>query len=188
MQWSIGSTSCERWRAQPGAAVGVDRVLHAGAPGRAPRPRAACRPGPASTVPSQPASSGVSPASRCSCSAITSPLSRRWAPGLACCQSQPPHRPGPANGQGASTRSLDALEDPHGVGAQEARALLALGDPGDDPLAGQRVPDEQHLALVGPGDAVAAVRDGADLDLVLLARPATSRAVGLHGGVTPEVG
>lgn len=60
------------------------------------------------TVPSQPASSGVRPARRWSCSAITSPLSRRWAPGLACCQSQPPHLPGPAYGQGASTRSLDA--------------------------------------------------------------------------------
>ena len=34
-----------------------------------------------------------------------------------------------------------------------------LGHPGDDPLAGQRVPDEQHGKPRRPGDAPAALRD-----------------------------
>lgn len=89
-----------------------------------------------------------------------------------------------AAGAGVRAGCLDAvlgrLEDLHGVGAQEAGALLALRDACHDPLAGQGVPDEQHLAAVGAGDAVAAVGDGADLDLVLLAH---QRLVGfcLHG-------
>jgi hypothetical protein len=44
-----------------------------------------------------------------------------------------------------------------------------VGDPGDDPLARQGVPDEEDLALGGPCQAVAAVRHRADLYLVLLA-------------------
>ncbi len=145
MQWSTGSTSCERCRrrpARPSASTAYcTRVRHAGT-----SPAGSLSPSAGITVPSQPASSGVRPASRCSCSAITSPLSRRCAPGLACCQSQPPQRPGPAYGQGASTRSLDAVQHLDRVGAQEAGVLLALGHPRDDPLAGQRVPDEEHLA------------------------------------------
>ncbi len=63
---------------------------------------------------------------------------------------------------------LGGVQDRHGVGPQEAGALLTLGDTGDDAFPGQRVPDEQHLAGGRTGDAVAAVGDGADLDLVLL--------------------
>lgn len=92
---------------QSGAAFRVHGVLHSGAPG-GDLARGSLSPGAGATVPSQPASSGVRPASLSNCSAITSPLNRRWAPGFACCQSQPPHLPGPENGQGASTRSLAA--------------------------------------------------------------------------------
>src|SRR6185312_3895631 len=76
--------------------------------------------------------------------------------------------------------------DPYGVGAQEAGALLAVGDADDDAFAGEGVAYEEDLALVGAGDAVAAVCDRADLDLVLLA---DQRLLGfcLHGGRAPEV-
>lgn len=99
MQCSIASISCERWRRRPtvpsSSMANCTRVRHWGT-----CPAGSLSPSAGMTVPSQPASSGVSPASRFSCSATTSPLSRRWAPGLACCQSQPPHLPGPAYGQG----------------------------------------------------------------------------------------
>src|SRR5437868_4289267 len=39
---------------------------------------------------------------------MTVALRARWAGSEACCQSQPPQRPGPAKGQGAGTRSGDA--------------------------------------------------------------------------------
>ncbi len=75
---------------------------------------------------------------------------------------------GAREGAGRLDAVLGGVQDLDRVRAQEAGALLALRDPGHDPLAGQGVPDEQHLALGGAGDAVAAVGDGADLDLVLL--------------------
>lgn len=107
MQWSMISMSCERCLrrpTRPSASMAYwTRVRQAGT-----SPAGSLSPSAGMTVPSQPASSGVRPARRWSCSAMTSPLRRRWAPGLACCQSQPPHLPGPANGQGALTRSLDA--------------------------------------------------------------------------------
>ncbi|CAM5515426.1 hypothetical protein SFUMM280S_10009 [Streptomyces fumanus] len=94
---------------------------------------------------------------------------------------------GPGEGTGGLDPVLGGGEDLDGVRAQEAGALLALGDPGHDPLTGQRVPDEQHLPLGRTGDAVAAVGDGADLDLVLL--PDQRRFLFcLHGGVTPVTG
>jgi hypothetical protein len=49
------------------------------------------------------------PANRLSCWRITTALSERWAGNAACCQSQPPQRPGTACGQGASTRSGDGV-------------------------------------------------------------------------------
>ena len=60
--------------------------------------------------------------------------------------------PGPANGHGGVDPVGRGLEHLDGVAAQEPVALLALGDLDDDPLAGQRVPDEDDDALV-PGDA-----------------------------------
>ncbi len=94
-------------------------------------------------------------------------------------------------GAGERAGRLDAVlgggVDLHGVGAQEAGALLAVGDAGGDALAGEGVPDEKDLALVGAGDAVAAVGDRSDLDLVLLADQRLLRFC-LHGGGAPEVG
>ena len=40
------------------------------------------------------------------------PSASRCAGGVACCQSQPPQRPGPADGQGGATRSGDAARGP----------------------------------------------------------------------------
>ncbi len=75
-------------------------------------------------------------------------------------------------GTGVRARGLDPvlgrLQDPYGVGPQEAGVRVAVGHLGDDLLAGERVADEEDLVLGRTGDAVAAVRDGADLDLVLL--------------------
>lgn len=181
MQCSTGSTSCERWRRRPafpvsGSTAYCTRVRHCGT-----SPAGSLSPSAGMTVPSQPASSGVRPARRWSCSAMTSPLRRRCAPGLACCQSQPPQRPGPAVRAGRLDAVLGRLDDGDRVGAQEAGAFLAVRDAGHDLLAGQRVPDEQDLALVRAGDAVATVGDGADLDLVLLPDQRLLRFC-LHGG------
>ena len=66
----------------------------------------------------QPSPSGAPPTSsittgrstwarRRNCSATNSALRRRWAGRVTCCQSQPPHRPGPACGQGRATRSAE---------------------------------------------------------------------------------
>ena len=49
------------------------------------------------------------PARRSSCSAMRKALRRRWAPISTCWKSQPPQRPGPAWGQGASTRSGEGV-------------------------------------------------------------------------------
>src|SRR3954468_6875795 len=86
-------TSCERCRRSPGS------------PARSTANRARDRqrsgpPGSASTV------TGTSRcASRDSCSRTTSALSASWPSWLTCCQSQPPHFPGPLYGQGRSIRS-----------------------------------------------------------------------------------
>ncbi len=40
---------------------------------------------------------------------MTAALSSRWAGSVACCQSQPPQAPGPAYGQGGSTRSGEGV-------------------------------------------------------------------------------
>src|SRR5665647_3510873 len=44
------------------------------------------------------------PARRLSCSTTTAALSSRWYVSSQCCQSHPPHLPGPANRQGGTTR------------------------------------------------------------------------------------
>ena len=127
---------------QPGPAGRVDRVADPGAPAE-PVP-----PGSASTRTSSASiSPSVSPPSRCSCSRTTAAFQSAGAPGATCCRSQPPQRSGPAYGQGGSTRSRRGGEDLDRVGPQEA--LVHLGDLGDDPLAGQRVPDEDHLPVDG---------------------------------------
>ena len=69
-------------------------------------------------------------------------------------------RTGPGRCTGRAARPGPAsLEHLDGVGAAEA-GVAVLGHPDDDPLAGQRVPDEHDPALV-PRDAVPAVRDRA---------------------------
>ncbi|CAL2070883.1 protein of unknown function [Streptomyces murinus] len=94
---------------------------------------------------------------------------------------------GPGEGAGRLDAVLGRLQDAYGVRAQEAGALLALGHLRHHPLARQRVPDEEDLALGGTGDAVAAVGDGADLDLVLLAHQRRGRFC-LHGGWLQRIG
>ena len=63
---------------------------------------------------------------------------------------------------------LDAVgrrvEDLDGVGPPELRGVAEVRQPRPDPLAGQRVPDEDDPPLV-PRDAVPAVGDGPDLEL-----------------------
>ncbi len=71
-------------------------------------------------------------------------------------------------------------QDLDGVSAPVRAGLR--GDPRHHPLAGQRVPDEDDLAVGGPGHAPAAPGDGADLELEL------SLALGLQrvGRHAPE--
>jgi len=71
--------------AQPDATFLIYGELHAV---RQPRPSG--EPGTSSTTTSRSIF-----AKRLSCSATTAALSRRCAAGVTCCQSQPPHRPGP---------------------------------------------------------------------------------------------
>jgi hypothetical protein len=69
-----------------------------------------------------------------------------------CCQSHPPHDP-----VGGSLEHLDA------VGPQIGGRLT--GDPGDDLLAGQGVPHEDHSTVVGAADAGTTGGHGAHLEL-----------------------
>ncbi len=55
------------------------------------------------------------------------------------------------------------FEDLHRVGPDEPALAPDRRDPDSDRLAGERMPDEEHLPLV-PGDAVAPVGDRPDLD------------------------
>ena len=86
------------------------------------------------------------------------PSARAGPRPAACCQSQPPQRPGPACGHGGSTRSGD--------GASTSTASARQNEPPPSsvterahPLAGQRVPDEHAPGPSWPGDAEPAVRD-----------------------------
>ena len=161
MQWSMGSTSCERCRrrpARPSASTAYcTRVRQAGT-----SPVASLSPGagvdravPAGLLGGEPGQPlellgdhlALEPALGAGRRRAAS-RSRRSCPG-------------PAYGQGASTRSLDASSTSTASARRKRGVLVALGDLGDDPLAGQRVPDEEHPALVGAGDAVAAVGDRA---------------------------
>jgi len=74
------------------------------------------------------------PAMRRNCSATTCALSRRWASSEACCQSQPPHRPGPAKGH-AGHPVRGGLQYFYRLGTEEPPGLL--GDPGTDPSPGK---------------------------------------------------
>ena len=110
-QSSTGTTSCERCRRRP--------VRPAGRPRTAARERQPQRPagqrlhGDGGRRAARPAG----PAAR----RTTAALSARCASGVTCCQSQPPHRPGPVCGQGGSTRSGDGVQHPDRVGPAEAR-------------------------------------------------------------------
>ena len=106
------------------------------------RVRQPSRPPGSSSTPAN-TSSTSRPASRVNCSRTTAALSSRCAAAVACCQSQPPQRPGPACGHGGGTRSGDARRTSIGIGPAE-RAAAVLDHAGPHPLAGQGVPDEDH--------------------------------------------
>ncbi len=87
-----------------------------------------------------------------------------------------PARAGEGAGRGDPVgRGLQHLDR---VAAQEPRTLLALGDLHDHALSRQRMPDEDHLAVVA-GDAVPAVRHRPHLDVEALPhqRPAARLAL-----------
>ncbi|OPZ52165.1 MAG: hypothetical protein BWY91_02427 [bacterium ADurb.BinA028] len=93
----IGRTACERVGrspARPARSTANSTLV------RQPKPSTSPGTGSTSTERSM-------PASRHSCSATTAPLSRRWAARSTCCQSHPPHPPGPAWRHTGSTRSAD---------------------------------------------------------------------------------
>ncbi len=77
---------------------------------------------------------------------------------------QPGAGPGAGRGDPVGRRG----DHRHGIRADEALTGTGLGDPGEHPLTGDRVAHEEHLPLVA-GDAVAAVGDGGDVDLDLVA-------------------
>ena len=170
--------------AQPGVAVGVDRVLHARAPLRdlAGRQLVALgrhhRAVPAGLLGGE---------AREPLELLGDDLALE--PALGARLGVLPVAAAAAAGTGVRAGCLDAVlggrQHLHRVRAQEPGPLLALGHAGEDPLTGQRVPDEEDLALVRTGDAVTAVGDGADLDLVLLPDQRLLRFC-LHGGVTPQ--
>ena len=152
-------------RPQPGAALVVDGEPHPVPPAQQA----------AGQLLDRDARDGPStPARRCSCSRSTAVFSSRWVGASACCQSQPPHPPARAHGHGAADPAGSGLEHRDRVGPAE-RTAAVVGDDRVHPLARQRVPDE-HDALapvVAPHarDAVAAVRDGADVQVEHAVRP-----------------
>ena len=97
------------------------------------------------------------PATRRSCWAMTAALSARWAGSDACCQSQPPQPPGCAFGHGGSTRSGEASRI--SIASARANRDVTSVTRAMHPLAGQRVPHEQHRQTLGPGNAPPALRD-----------------------------
>ena len=138
-------------------------------------------PGTASTV-----TSTSSPASRDSCSRTTSALSDRCRASVDVLEVA-----APASARtGVRARRVDpvrrGLQHLDGVAAPEPVSVGPLGDLDDDPLAGQRVPHEDHptraVGGVQPGDAVAAVGDRAPPRRRTAPRPGTAPAVGGCGG------
>ena len=174
---STGTTSCERCLSSPARPVGVHCVLHPGPPAQA---RPAPPPGSGSTRDAQRVHLGRGPArpSRVSCSRTHGRLQlalgrRRRRAGSRSRRSGP----GPANGHGGATRSGDGREHLDRVGAQEALALL--GDHRPDPLAGQRVPDEDDPPVGARATQCPPWATGADRRArarVALAGPARPRA------------
>ena len=87
-----------------------------------------------------------SPASLESCSATTAAFSRRCSASVTCWKSQPPQAPGPAYGHGGRHPVRGRVVHLDRVGPQEP--AVVLGDLRGHALPGQRVPDEDDLALV----------------------------------------
>ena len=89
-------------------------------------------------------------------------LSSRCAGADACCQSQPPHRPGPAYGHGGGTRSGDgvriSIASARSVGGASSVTTARTRSPGSAWRTNTTGPAARRRA----GDAVAAVRRGAD--------------------------
>ena len=120
-------------------------------PGRAPNRRRRTAPGCASPVrparrrPASTVTRRSRPASRRSCSATRSSLRARWAGRETCCQSQPPHPPGPACGQGATTRSGEgSMTSTASARKKEEDSPV---DPGHHPFTGQGVAHEDDTAV-----------------------------------------
>ncbi len=149
------SSRWDRWRRKPSAprpSTATRTRLRQPSPAASPGRDRFHLDGPARARPGAPAARLIRNAFR-----------RRWAPTSTCWKSQPPQRPGPACGHGGSTRSGDAGQDLDGIGPQVRGR--AGGDPGPDPLAGEAVADEDHLAVGGTGHTAPAGRDGAHLEL-----------------------
>ena len=75
----------------------------------------------------------------------------------ACCQSQPPQRPGTASGHGGLTRSARSLEHLDGVGPQQP--LVLIRHPDADALSRQRPAHEDDPAVRCVSHAITAGRD-----------------------------
>ena len=135
--------------AQPGPALGVDGELDPGAPVEPARRR----PGTGST-----STSTLEVRQPRHLLADDVGLQRALARQGHVLEVAPPAQPR----AGVRARWRDAVgrrvHDLDGIRAHEPLAGTGLGDLGEHPLAGDRVPDEEHLALVA-GDAVTAVGD-----------------------------
>ena len=173
-QWSIATTSCERCRrnpARPSPSTANSTRVRQSSP--------SVSPGTGST-----STSTSRCASRAICSRTTSALSARWRGQRDVLEVAAAAQPGPGVrarrrhpvGRGAQHRN--------GIRTDEPLAGAGLGDPGEHPLAGDRVAHEEDLPVVAR-DAVPAVGDRRDVDLDLVAdrEPA---AVGLGHQPSPR--
>ena len=156
-QWSMCSSWWERCRRNPSRPAG----RRPGGPGSASpaRPR---RRGPAPPPPAR-----AMPATRWSCSATRAALSRRCAASSTCWKSQPPQRPGPAYGQGGSTRSGEARRI--SVASARMNDDVVEVTPRNHPFPGQRVTHEDDPPVGGVRHAPATAGDVAHLQLQELA-------------------
>ena len=123
------------------------------------------------------------PPSRVSCSRSTCTLRLR-APGRdACCQSQPPHRPGTASGHGGVTRSARGGRAPRRC-RPAASACCSSVTRSADPLSRQCPPDEDDPAVRRVSHAITAGADPLHGQLEQLAgvpRRAPGHATGSRG-------